>query len=840
MTEKSAMPALGFVNSGRVFEPLDGVEVFVRGDGVLRVLDSAGGETFRRRVCFGDVVKFRAAGRLGCHRVELLDAAGEVQGETSYELGARTKVEENTGRYGELMEILWRTMQSYTPTGTMCFHWKGREYWHYVHWILDHSHTAKGMQYFAPGAAGLVELLSETQREDGLIWSWVFPRHESDHFLSAYGPDDYAREIGDGLVVGRQPLENHCEYNFVDAMHTAWKGSGDKEWLARYVGHAVRALNYALQYGYRYSEKFGLLVRAFTIDSWDFQAEDAYFVQQGIGSNQRIDPERTKFGVFFGDNLGYADACEKLAEMLRVLGRVGEAEEFVERARGIRERLDALVWQGEFFRQREEEDETVKRDFGVDLDAQVAMSNLYALNRGITQAQKDAIVAWYQRLRENLPNGSPGEWYSIYPPFEKPFSWDCGKWDYMNAGVHAHAAGELVRGAYKCGHEDYATDVLERLLAIGRRTKGKILMFAYTGAHEAPPPPVEYRVVDLAGVANMDILVGAKGSAGVDWMGSKMPFDMVNLPSGVRVVGGAPYEVLDREVTGGRVAAAIGPGPRLPGRLEVAVHAKAAALRLAHCMADHREDPMAALLTFRYADGTEAQTGIYKTDHVSNWWYVAAEETPTGGVFWKGPDTGAVGMGLTWCELRNPHPEREIESLVFERVFDGTMYALVALTLADAPVYVPKTFESFGGPDNWSGGLVMAGVQEGLVGVENAVDAAAYEEVVLSPRWSAVSDVKEVKAVTRLATGPGYVAYELRLDREGRRASGVLATSARRVTLRLLLPAEERCEAGREAEPVFVVNGVRVRGCLERVRASAYAMVELEGICGAMTVEVEW
>lgn len=828
-------PLLGFLDSSdRVYQPLDAVRVFVRAAGTLCVFDGENRPYALFRAVAGDIVEFTAGGRLGTHRVELSDGEGQPLDTASFTLDAATSLRDDTGRYAELFALLRRTMCCYAPNGFESYRWHGKDYPCFLPWILDHSHTAKGMQYFNDGARGLVELFAENQREDGLIWSWVFRRQTSDHFLSAYGPDDYAREIGDGLLLGRQPVENHPEYNFVDAMHTTWKSSGDREWLARHVDHAVRALDYALSKPYRYSPKFQLLVRAFTIDSWDFQSTDSYYVNLGIGGNQRIDPKRTKFGVFFGDNHGYADACDKLAEMLRALGRDAEADAFVARGAGIRERLDALVWNGRFFRQRQEEDPTVKRDFGVDIDEQSVMSNLYALNRGIRQDQKDAIIAWYEDLRDHLPRESPGEWYAIYPPFEKPFSEDCGKWDYMNAGVHIHAAGELVRGAYKCGHEAYATDVLQRILAIGKRTQGDILKFAYTGAHEPPPPPPAYTPVDISSAANMDILVGAPDSEGVDWMLSHMPFDMVNLPSGDLTVKGAPYRVLDRKSTRGRVAAAIGRSPKLPDSMEIPVHAKAAALRLAHCTADHKEDPMAALLVFRYTDGTEEETGIYKDRHIANWWYVETKETPTGGIFWKGPDTGAVGMGLVWTEIRNPHPEREIASLVFRRVFDGSIYSLVALTLASAPVYVPKTFESFGGPDNWSGGLVMAGLEEGLVGAENAPDSAAYERVVLSPRWAA-TDVSEVSATTRLAASSGYVSYTLKLDRAAHEIRGTVTTSAVKTTLRMLLPAD----AG-DAMPSLEVDGAAVPCSVETVRESRYAVASLPDCPGPMTFVLRW
>ena len=82
------------------------------------------------------------------------------------------------------------------------------------------------------------------------------------------------------------------------------------------------------------------------IDSWDFQPRDKYLVPFRFGIGQTIDPARTKFTIFFGDNTAYAHACDQLAEMLNQAGRTAEAGQYSERARQIRTRLDALAWNG--------------------------------------------------------------------------------------------------------------------------------------------------------------------------------------------------------------------------------------------------------------------------------------------------------------------------------------------------------------------------------------------------------------------------------------------------------------------------------------------------------------
>lgn len=882
-------------NTSASFAPLDAVSVFVKVPGKVCIFDGAGNKYIKTDVTTD--FDFLAGGQLGTHAIVLYDDKGVEIDQTEFTLDAHTEITDNTGKYADILDMLYRTMCVYDPKGYHTLDWFGEKKKYFVPWILDHVHTAKGMQYFDDGAKGLVEMLCDAQKEDGMIWSWIFANNDNDHFLSAYGPEGFARELENGYIVGRQPVENHCEYNFVDCMHLVWKSTGDDKWLADHVDHAIKALNYTISKPYRYSPKFQLLVRAFTIDSWDFQANDKYFIDKGLGGGQRFDEEKTKFGVFFGDNHGYCEACEKTAEMLHQLGRTDEANEFTQRAAGIRERLDALVWNGRFFRQREEEDPTVVRDFGVDIDEQMVMSNMYALNRGIKQEQKNAIIAEYKNIRDHLPNRSPGEWYSIYPPYEKDFSHDCGKWQYMNAGVHGHAAGELVRGAYKCGHEDYATDVLDRLYNLGKRTTNEVIMFAYTGGYEEAPPAPTYTEIDISQQANMDILIDATDSQGCNWMLSDAPYDMINLPSGKHeMTGGIPFNIIDRTDNNGKVAAAIGRCAELPDSIEVPVNSKAGAFNLVNCSAGKCDGPLAAIMHIIYEDGTVKETGIYRDKHAANWWYVSFPESPTGGVFWKGYDSGAHGMGMNWVQIKNPLPEKTVKSIKFERTFDDTIYSLLALTLSSAPAYIEAPLESTGGPDNWSGGLIMAGLMEGLVGVENKYLSTAYKKVVISPRWAA-TEVSEVSVTSRLEGSHGYVSYKLSLeaatdcgsdcdcatdscgtvsdrdcaadkcgavsdcdcaadrcgavsdcdcaaDRGGAvsdcdcgRICGVIATSAREATLRVLLPANAEISALK----AFMVDGVEVAGAhIEVLENSKYAVAEVSDISGAFTIEIEY
>src|ERR1035438_9484755 len=155
----------------------------------------------------------------------------------------------------------------------------------------------------------------------------------------------------------------------------------------------------------------------YTIDSWDFQVDDAYTPDIGLTNTMLIDAKKSKFGVFFGDNVYYAEACDELAEMLNHGGDAAGAAVFAARASAIRQRLDALSWNGRFYTHFIDEDPTVKRDLGVDERSQIAQGNAYALNRGVSRGHAAAIIRTYMDLKDHRPQGSPGEWYAIYPPF---------------------------------------------------------------------------------------------------------------------------------------------------------------------------------------------------------------------------------------------------------------------------------------------------------------------------------------------------------------------------------------------------------------------------------------
>ena len=178
------------------------------------------------------------------------------------------------------------------------------------------------------------------------------------------------------------------------------------------LASAAAALNYVATDSLRWSFKYQLLKRGLTIDSWDFQVDDEYTPKLGTGNPMLVVYGKTKFGIFYGDNTGYIQACNELAEMYRHAGKNAEAAQFTQRAKDISNRLNALCWNGKFFTHFMEEDSTVKRNLGVDMSTQFSQSNAYSLNRGLPHDQSVSIIKSYLDLKNHLPIGAPAEWYS--------------------------------------------------------------------------------------------------------------------------------------------------------------------------------------------------------------------------------------------------------------------------------------------------------------------------------------------------------------------------------------------------------------------------------------------
>jgi hypothetical protein len=802
-------PGIRVLSSGNVFKPMEKVVIFCQQPGVLKVKDSKGREYFRGTA--GTNVMVPVAGATGTHTALLLNSKGIPIDSAQFNVQTETSIEDG-GQTGEMFRLFHKGMLVYDPDGVSEIKWNGKTYRYFVEWVLDNNNTMKGMQYFSPDGAGLVDLLRENQQPNGMIWSFVRRGDDDYHYYeTAYSDIHYFKKDKDAWFV-RQPVENHVEYNYVNMMYQHWKASGDNNWMKNNLECAMRALDYCVTDTVRWSKRFQLLKRPYCIDSWDFQVDDEYTPYAPVSPTMLIVPGKTKFGIFFGDNTGYYEACNQLSEMLGYAGMKEKSSLYSRRAGEIIERLNALSWNGRYYTHFIDEDPAVKRNLGVDEKSQIAQGNMYSINRGLPHDMDVSIINTYLDLQKHLPAGSPGEWYSIYPPFEKGFEHHNQKWQYMNGGGAGHAAGELARGAYENGYEEYGSDILKKLYILGREN-GNRIWFAYTGSFPPPPPEPHYKSIDLSGLANMDFWdKGGKGS--MPWMNTtRAGNDMRGIPVGDQVFNHIPFKVIDPVQNQRKSVIGISTITGLPRQMEIPIGDTAATVYLLHSSSDNIPSTVAGAITFKYTDGTEASQYLMKGKDVTNWWFSSLENDHAG-VAWWGPNPCSTKVGICWAAVTNPNPSKKIEKLIFSAPLEGGIYALLGITLADRVHYVKPPVESFGGPDNWAASNAMAALVEGLAGVKST--GLAFEQVSLSPRWISAG-VDSVNVTIQFVASKGYVTYRYKHDASKKEIELKVTGSGDVIQNHVLLPAN--CQG----IVSIVADGKPVAFTLSKIENSGYA-----------------
>ncbi|MFN8254404.1 MAG: hypothetical protein U0W24_01865 [Bacteroidales bacterium] len=376
------------VSSG-IVKPLENVKIICPAKGTLLVKDADKREYVHVQASLINIIT--VCGTTGWHTAILLNNKGEVIDSTKFRVEAKTSIDDG-GKISEMFGLFYKGMLVYNPTGYEEVNWNGKTYRYYVNWVLDNNNTMHGMKYFSPYGSDMIDLFRETQCANGMIWSFVQPNKDDFYYYkTAYEPINYFRLDKEAWFV-RQPNENHVEYNFVNLMYQQWKASGDNAWMKKNLDCAARALDYCVTDTVRWSKRFELLKRPYCIDSWDFQVDDEYTPYAPISPTMVVVPGKTKFGIFFGDNTGYYEACKQLAEMLEYAGQKEKARKYADRAKTILDKLIKLSWNGNYFTHFIDEDPNVKRNLGVDEKSQIAQGNMYSINRGLSHEMIVSII----------------------------------------------------------------------------------------------------------------------------------------------------------------------------------------------------------------------------------------------------------------------------------------------------------------------------------------------------------------------------------------------------------------------------------------------------------------
>lgn len=806
------------VNNGQHFEPLDIVELKGDSAGALEVRDGQGRVYFSADL--NGQLSFPAGGALGTHVAFLKDANGAIVDECSFQLDCDTAIQDESGVVESLLDSLRFTMESWLDGVGNDFtaRFNKKTYRYFVCWLRDHVHTLKGQKYFYTGELKTaIELYADTQREDGMVFDRCGNANPNPTWRDyTFREGDFIKAVGDGRYrMERIPVENDVEYLFLEGVYYTWKASGDDAWMASMLDHAIKAVKYACSDEYRWSEKFKLLKRGFTIDTWDFLHHDDGEFTKG---DNCVDLEKTTFGVMHGDNTGLAVGCEYLAEMLRVAGRDSEAETYDTLGKDIRQRLYDVAWNGEFFTHHVSEDPSFKRDSGsTNMERQVSLSNAYDLNRNIDHDKCVEIIKTYQRIREEMPDSSPGEFYQIYPPFEKGFGGHNGKWHYMNGGVGTIVAGELAHGAFEHGFESYGFDILKRVKGWGDKYNSFIPV-ALRGC--APDNPSRsFEKLDLVPYVNVDTHGSGDPDNGIKGWTDEGDNDFHMIPTGEQELLDIPFDIIDPAANNRK--AVIGLAYRQEGyadSVDIAVNKKAKSLYVLHTCAG---GGLVGHMHVQYADGSDLTQYINAGNEINSWflpaheWHSGKKWAPNARLAWQGANKVFDSLGVYAWGWNNPNPNKEITSISFVKEATPAKWFIFSITMSDQAVLFPSSDISYGIPDCWGAGAVVYAAIEGVAGVKDT--GRGMDKVTIAPRWAA-SDSKEAKVTVKLPSSRGYAHYTWKETDSGV-AMQVTANAADKICS-LLMPDGKTASA-------LTVNGESQTISTQNIECSQYVNVHL-------------
>ncbi len=800
------------------YRPLQEISVSGVESGTIEVADGEENRYLRSKA--KDPFKFKIGGALGTQTVRVLDSEGKLIGSRGFRVDCVTEVTEEGGEFHDLLnDVVWTMMDWNRGAPVDVIRYKDRVYQFFVNWVFDHTLTMKGMKYYWPDLKDAVDFFAETQREDGMIWENCYPATpEANYFDWKFARGRFVRRFDRGFrQLRRAPVESHVEQFFLEALYYTWKATGDTEWMKGKLDCAIKAVKYATSDPYRWSQKYQLMHRGFTIDTWDFVSDDQ---QKFGGSVFVVYPGESEFGVFYGDNTNLIIGCRRLAEMLNHAGREQEAQEHVALADTVQRRLDRLSWNGHFYTHWIAENPDYHPDVGVDMSKQVSLSNAYSINRGIAPEKCVEIIRTYQRIRREMPSTSPGEFYGIYPPFKKDFTQnEPGEvWEYVNGGVLSVVAGELAHGAFEHGFEEYAVDILRREKAVADRFRRYLPVTLRGKAFEVPPR--SFQPLDMQSIVNADFGAGAPGVPG--WVGQPGQ-NMSGMPSGKQEFQGIPFKVINPASNGRRACLGLAQESGYKRRATLPVQARASSIYLLHAAAG--PERTVGKLTIHYADGSSHSEYVEVGKNVGSWWEPHDSKYERHGprindrirVAWQHAVHGLPDTGVYAAGFNNPHPQRTISSLEFVAGVGNSKWMVLAATLSDAPVvFAPYDDLSTGIPNGWSAAIIYAMV-EGLAGVKD--NGVAFSRALLAPRWEAAA-VHSAHVTIRYPASGGYCSY--RYDRQPEQNHLLLefTGNGQEFELEVLLPKDRQARSAK-------LDGQQVQVTTKRVRQSTYAAFKL-------------
>ncbi|RYZ31205.1 MAG: hypothetical protein EOP49_39380, partial [Sphingobacteriales bacterium] len=197
----------------------------------------------------------------------------------------------------------------------------------FVPWIRDHVHVMKAMKYMEKDMTSFLEFYLEKQTAEGIYFDYYYPINSGgiNDRMKLFDKRYWEVYPEDSIQMHRLPVEADLEYLMVEGVYAVWQSTGDTSFVRKWLPAIVKGIRYSMTDSLRWSSKFQLIKRGYTLDTWDFMQlplprkeykERGGNIQQGIFNITR----ETPMGIMHGDNSGLYAACLQLSKMYSITG----------------------------------------------------------------------------------------------------------------------------------------------------------------------------------------------------------------------------------------------------------------------------------------------------------------------------------------------------------------------------------------------------------------------------------------------------------------------------------------------------------------------------------------
>lgn len=330
-------------------------------------------------------------------------------------------------------------------------------------WIRDHVHMMKAFRHWEYDLKSFLQFIIDMQTDEGFFFELI--KQMDDYHWTFVDKDCYKLYPDDSVSLVRLELEADVEYLVVEGVWQYYRATGDFDWVVSVLPKLEKAIDYMTSSPKRWSKEYGLVIRPFTIDTWDFTNELSSQTDRRIHENEPM-------SIMHGDNSGVYEAMNIIAYFHDKLGNSEKVESWKHRAEKLKENMFKYLWNGRFFIHQFHIGHS-----GVDdkENERLSLSNGYDINRGTTDVnQSRLIIEEYMNRRKTTK--AFAEWFSIDPPYENFKGFKPGK--YVNGSISPFTAGEIALASFNNGYEEYGWDIISRFIEISEIDKSICFLYS--------------------------------------------------------------------------------------------------------------------------------------------------------------------------------------------------------------------------------------------------------------------------------------------------------------------------------------------------------------------------